>query len=96
MIEMYLEPFPLVLLVVADGLLMGYRVVHGVFQPVRLTLSPVFIFAVLAVAVCAEGSDYYQLLGVSREATTREIRQAFKKLALTMHPDKNPVSHRND
>uniref|UniRef100_A0A3B4Y1V6 DnaJ homolog subfamily C member 10 n=1 Tax=Seriola lalandi dorsalis TaxID=1841481 RepID=A0A3B4Y1V6_SERLL len=36
------------------------------------------------------GQDYYTLLGVNREATTREIRQAFKKLALTMHPDKNP------
>uniref|UniRef100_A0A8C2WLW8 DnaJ homolog subfamily C member 10 n=1 Tax=Cyclopterus lumpus TaxID=8103 RepID=A0A8C2WLW8_CYCLU len=34
--------------------------------------------------------DYYNLLKVNREATTREIRQAFKKLALTMHPDKNP------
>ncbi|KAF3843681.1 hypothetical protein F7725_002530 [Dissostichus mawsoni] len=27
---------------------------------------------------------------VSRDASTREIRQAFKRLALTMHPDKNP------
>lgn len=34
--------------------------------------------------------DYYKLLGISREASTRDIRQAFKKLALTMHPDKNP------
>uniref|UniRef100_A0A673JLH2 DnaJ homolog subfamily C member 10 n=1 Tax=Sinocyclocheilus rhinocerous TaxID=307959 RepID=A0A673JLH2_9TELE len=34
--------------------------------------------------------DYYNLLSISREASTREIRQAFKKLALTMHPDKNP------
>ncbi|XP_030642047.1 dnaJ homolog subfamily C member 10 isoform X2 [Chanos chanos] len=34
--------------------------------------------------------DYYKLLGISREASTKEIRQAFKKLALTMHPDKNP------
>lgn len=35
-------------------------------------------------------TDYYELLGVDRDADSREIRKAFKKLALTMHPDKNP------
>ncbi|CAL8240951.1 unnamed protein product [Merluccius merluccius] len=44
----------------------------------------------LLATVWAEAQDYYNLLGVGREATTREIRQAFKKLALTMHPDKKP------
>ncbi|XP_069465703.1 dnaJ homolog subfamily C member 10 [Ambystoma mexicanum] len=40
--------------------------------------------------------DYYNLLDVPREASSREIRQAFKKLALRMHPDKNlndPEAH---
>lgn len=57
--------------------------------PVRLMLRLLLLIALL-VAVWAEGRDFYKLLGVSREASTREIRQAFKKLALTMHPDKNP------
>jgi DnaJ-class molecular chaperone len=37
------------------------------------------------------GEDYYELLGVPKNANNREIRKAFKKLAVTMHPDKNQV-----
>lgn len=47
----------------------------------------------LSQAVFAESQDYYELLRVARDASVREIRQAFKKLALIMHPDKNPVSY---
>jgi DnaJ family protein C protein 10 len=36
--------------------------------------------------------DLYKLLGISKTATTREIRQAFKKIALEKHPDKNTVT----
>uniref|UniRef100_UPI00398EEA9F dnaJ homolog subfamily C member 10 isoform X2 n=1 Tax=Pristiophorus japonicus TaxID=55135 RepID=UPI00398EEA9F len=48
-----------------------------------------FIITCLSVLVCTD-EDYYKLLGLMKSATNREIRQAFKKLALTMHPDKNP------
>lgn len=35
--------------------------------------------------------ELYKLLGVSKKSTTKEIRVAFKKLALEKHPDKNTV-----
>lgn len=35
------------------------------------------------------GEDFYQLLGITRSADSKDIRKAFKKLALIMHPDKN-------
>src|SRR5215831_6338170 len=35
-------------------------------------------------------TDYYELLGVSRKASTKDIRAAFRKLARKYHPDLNP------
>ncbi len=38
-------------------------------------------------------ADYYEILGVSRSADEKELKSAFRKLAMVHHPDKNPGDH---
>ena len=51
------------------------------------------IYIILLLFSCVFGEDFYDILGIARDADNKDIRRAFKKLALKLHPDKNKVSN---
>uniref|UniRef100_A0A8C9TT65 DnaJ homolog subfamily C member 10 n=1 Tax=Scleropages formosus TaxID=113540 RepID=A0A8C9TT65_SCLFO len=61
-------------------------------RPCGNTLLALIIIIASLVAISSTDEDYYGLLGVTKEASSREIRRAFKKHALATHPDTNPKS----
>ena len=43
----------------------------------------------LACFSAVHASDFYKLLGISRDATHKEIKKAYRQKSLEFHPDKN-------
>jgi DnaJ-class molecular chaperone len=44
---------------------------------------------VLSTLLLAQAADFYKLLGISRDATLKEIKKAYRQKSLEFHPDKN-------
>ena len=54
----------------------------------NLILLVTAAFSILVIDL-AFAKDYYKILGVPRDANDRQIKKAFRKLAVKYHPDKN-------
>jgi hypothetical protein len=53
----------------------------------RLARAPLLLLLAAAlVAVAIAGADYYDVLGVTRDASAAEIKRAFRKLSLKVRP----------
>ena len=57
-----------------------------------LALSYQYLVIITLFCVNLAGQDFYALLGIDRGASVKEIRRAFKKLAISEHPDKKTVN----
>jgi len=53
-------------------------------------LLPLLLHVLVISDTAAGGRDLYGILGVAKTATKKEIKKAFRQLALKYHPDRNP------
>lgn len=54
----------------------------------NLVLLVTAAFSILVIDL-ALAKDYYKILGIPRDANDKQIKKAFRKLAVKYHPDKN-------
>lgn len=77
-----------------------------ILKPGRFERKKSILYAIAFLAALAsiktglefqqKGPNYYTLLGVNRSSNPLEIKRAYKKLSLQLHPDKNPSPTASD
>ncbi|KAL3940871.1 MAG: hypothetical protein SGBAC_004666 [Bacillariaceae sp.] len=55
----------------------------------RLSIFFVLLQAWLFIFATVVAADFYKLLGISKKATPKEIKKAYRQMSLKFHPDKN-------
>ena len=59
-------------------------------------IDVLIVCSILSLSSIGANEDFYQLLSITKSATQRDIRRAFKRIALEKHPDKRTVRTRRD
>ena len=57
-------------------------------EPVKRPYTPLQVKIAKDILKC---KDYYEMLGVAKTATDAELKSAYMKKCLKVHPDKNPA-----